>query len=139
MQQNDPATRPIRQRNARRRSPRMPPLQKTDQLLYQQQLGHPERRGALRLKELDAQLKNQMTLNNQQEPVHRRTIGAGPSAATDDAGQRLHNQSKLNTNQQQRRSCSSSGISCSTSRRTGTTRITRVQAGAAGAAADRGE
>lgn len=42
-------------------------LQKArDQLLYQQQLGTLSAEGALRLKELDAQLKNQMTLNNQQ-------------------------------------------------------------------------
>lgn len=37
-----------------------------DKLLYQQQLGTLSAEGAQRLKELDAQLKNQMTLNNQQ-------------------------------------------------------------------------
>lgn len=37
-----------------------------DKLLYQQQLGTLSAEGAQRLKELDAQLKNQTTLNNQQ-------------------------------------------------------------------------
>jgi len=37
-----------------------------DKLLYQQQIGTLDKQGQLELKQLDAQLKNQMTLNNQQ-------------------------------------------------------------------------
>lgn len=40
--------------------------QDRDKLLYQQNLGTLDKQGQLELKQLDAQLKNQMTLNNQQ-------------------------------------------------------------------------
>ena len=63
-----------------------------DKLLYQQQLGTLSAEGAQRLKELDAQLKNQMTLNNQQNQ-----FTAGQSAL--DRQQQLTMQGNDFTNQ----------------------------------------
>lgn len=77
-------------------------LQKArDQLLYQQQLGTLSAEGALRLKELDAQLKNQMTLNNQQNQFTAGQSALDRQQQLTMQGNDYTNQSKLNTQQAQ--------------------------------------
>ncbi|MEH8151363.1 hypothetical protein Q4S47_00675 [Aeromonas caviae] len=72
-----------------------------DKLLYQQQLGTLSAEGALRLKELDAQLKNQMTLNNQQNQFTAGQSALDRQQQLTMQGNDYTNQSKLNTQQAQ--------------------------------------
>ncbi|MEB5773116.1 hypothetical protein MXE95_03175 [Aeromonas caviae] len=72
-----------------------------DKLLYQQQLGTLSAEGAQRLKELDAQLKNQMTLNNQQNQFTAGQSALDRQQQLTMQGNDYTNQSKLNTQQAQ--------------------------------------
>ncbi|MGU5594849.1 hypothetical protein ACV1C6_16015 [Aeromonas sanarellii] len=72
-----------------------------DKLLHQQQLGTLSAEGAQRLKELDAQLKNQMTLNNQQNQFTAGQSALDRQQQLTMQGNDYTNQSKLNTQQAQ--------------------------------------
>ncbi len=72
-----------------------------DKLLYQQQLGTLSAEGAQRLKELDAQLKNQMTLNNQQNQFTAGQSALDRQQQLTMQGNDFSNQSKLNQQQAQ--------------------------------------
>ncbi|QJT28383.1 hypothetical protein E4185_21685 [Aeromonas media] len=72
-----------------------------DKLLHQQQLGTLSAEGAQRLKELDAQLKNQMTLNNQQNHFTAGQSALDRQQQLTMQGNDYTNQSKLNTQQAQ--------------------------------------